>query len=96
MKILGLDYGERSIGVAVSDTLMMFASPLTVLKRKQNESVNRIIEELAVIVRDNNVTAVVLGLPKNMNNSIGERAAVTKRFGDKLKKSVKHRSYLPG
>ena len=81
MRIMGLDFGSRTIGVALSDSLQWTAQGLKTIKRSKNELV-----ELAGIIKENEVTEIVLGYPKNMNGTIGERAELTKKFGEILDK----------
>jgi RNAse H-fold protein YqgF len=76
---MGLDLGSRTIGVAVSDPFLWTAQGLKTIKRSKNE-----FAELAEIIREYEVVEIVLGYPKNMNGTIGERAELTKRFGEKL------------
>lgn len=68
MKYLALDLGTKTLGLAISDKLGIIASPYKVLRY---DDVNKLIEELLVIIKEENVDELVLGLPKNMNNSLG-------------------------
>lgn len=68
MKYLGLDLGTKTLGLAISDKLGIIASPYKVLRY---EDISKLIDELLVIINNENVDELVLGLPKNMNNSIG-------------------------
>ncbi|MFZ3102789.1 MAG: Holliday junction resolvase RuvX [Desulfitobacteriaceae bacterium] len=79
MRIMGLDFGSRTIGVALSDSLLWTAQGLKTIQRSKNELV-----ELAGIIKDYEVTEIVLGYPKNMNGTIGERAELTTKFGEIL------------
>lgn len=81
MRIMGLDFGSRRIGVAISDPFLWTAQALKTIKRSKNE-----FAELAEIIREYEVMEIVLGYPKNMNGTIGERARLTERFGEKLVK----------
>ncbi|MDO4721354.1 MAG: Holliday junction resolvase RuvX [Peptostreptococcaceae bacterium] len=81
-KILGLDIGEKRIGVAMSDLLGMFAQPVRTIERKSNDSALR---EIAEILAKEGVVKVVVGLPKNMDGSEGYQAEYTRRFAEKLK-----------
>ena len=74
LRILGLDYGSVTVGVAVSDALLVTAQPVEVIKR---------IEEL---IASYEVQKIVLGYPKNMNNTLGERVQRTEEFREKLEK----------
>lgn len=77
-KIIGLDLGSRTCGVAVSDGLGMFAHPLTTLYHDDNfESLKAPLEE---IVKENRCQEIALGYPKMMNNDVGERALLSEDF----------------
>ena len=80
-RILGLDVGEKRIGVAVSDLLGYIAQGISVVKRKD-------IEELKKIVSDYNIERIIVGLPKNMDGSIGEQAKKALAFIEDLKKEI--------
>ena len=68
MKYLALDLGTKTLGLAISDKLGIIASPYKVLRY---DDVNKLISELLVIINEEKVDELVLGLPKNMNNSLG-------------------------
>lgn len=70
MRYLGLDLGTTSLGVAISDKTNTLASPLKLIKFN-SEDYNTAINELMKIIKEENITSVVLGLPKNMDNSLG-------------------------
>lgn len=84
MRILGIDYGEKRVGVAISDPLGIIASPLLVIEHKDDDSL--VIEELLIIIETNNITRLVIGLPLNMNGSLGFQAQRICEFVDELKK----------
>lgn len=79
MRYLGLDLGTKTLGVAVSDKLNLIASSLDVL-RFDNEDYNSLLEKIKLIKEQYEITTIILGLPKNMNNSLGSRALVTMDF----------------
>ena len=83
MKYLGLDLGSKTLGVSISDITGTIANVLTTLRFK-NEDYDSLLEPLSDIIRDNNVSKIVLGYPKNMDNTIGERAMITLEFKKKL------------
>ena len=83
VRILGLDVGTKTIGVALSDALGWTAQGLTTLKINVPEG-DYGIDQVVDIVKDNEVDTVVVGLPKNMNNSIGPRAEASLAYGEKL------------
>lgn len=85
-KILGLDVGDVWIGVAISDALMLTAQPLMTIKRESNKIAYEKIHE---IIKENKVEKVVVGLPKNMNNTIGPQSEKVIKFSEKLKNKFK-------
>lgn len=85
MRILGLDLGTKTLGLAVSDLTETISSGLTTLRFNENEEEN-IIPELKKIVEEYNVSLFVIGLPKNMNNTLGDAVLRTRRFEEILKK----------
>ena len=81
MKIMGLDYGEARIGVAISDELCMLASPLDTICEK-NRALQ--LEKTAEVAKANNVQKLVVGYPKHMDGTIGHRAQYTEAFAADL------------
>ena len=81
-KILGLDVGDVWIGVAISDALMLTAQPLMTIKRESNKIA---YDKIHDILKENNVEKIVVGLPKNMNNTIGPQSEKVMKFAEKLK-----------
>lgn len=84
MKIMGLDYGSVTVGVAISDSLLLTAQPVEVIKRKSENKLRRTLARIEELVAEHGVEKIVLGLPKNMNNTEGERVEKTREFMDKL------------
>ena len=82
-RFLGLDLGSKTLGVSISDTTNVIASLYTTIRFKDNDY-DYALSELEHIIRENRITTVILGLPKNMNNTIGERAILTLDFKEKL------------
>lgn len=80
MRIMGFDLGEKTIGVAMSDALKLTAQPVKVIKRSQKE-----MEEIAGLIKEYEVEEIVLGYPRNMNGTYGERARLTEEFSQILK-----------
>jgi putative Holliday junction resolvase len=85
MRWLGLDYGDRRIGVALSDELGWTAQGLEVIENRSEEFV---FERIAQLVIANEVTGIVLGLPKNMNGTIGEKGQTCQLFAEKLRERL--------
>lgn len=83
-RYLGLDHGDARIGVALSDELGFLAHPLTTLAVKEG----RVVPRLADLVRQHEVAAVILGLPRNMDGSSGPAAAKVKAFGEELAAAI--------
>jgi len=86
MKILGIDYGEKRIGLAVSDPSNMVARSLKVLKSNGARSW---VKELKLIIDENRIEKIVVGLPVNMNGSLGEKGREVLAFVEVLKKELK-------
>lgn len=80
-RVLGIDYGDARIGLALSDLMQIIASPYEVL---QNKSVDDSIEQICKIILEKEVDTIVVGLPLNMDNTEGERAKITREFAEKL------------
>ena len=83
LRLLGLDVGDRRVGVAVSDPTGLIASPVSVYRRTSPDSD---VEHVASLVREYEATAVVVGLPINMDGSEGYQAEKTRQFADALEK----------
>lgn len=85
MRYLGLDLGTRTLGISISDTTCTIASTLKTIRFDENnyDSLLNVIKE---ITEEEKVSKIILGLPKNMNNSIGDRAKTTMDFASKLEK----------
>jgi len=84
VRIMGLDLGEKTIGVAMSDSLAMTAQGLKVIRRSHNETQE--LQELSDLIQEYGVNEIVLGYPKNMNGTIGESAKKSEEYAEKLKK----------
>ena len=74
MRILGLDYGSKTVGVAVSDPLGLTAQGVETIWRKQENKLRQTLARIEELISEYQVERIVLGYPKNMNNTIGERA----------------------
>ena len=86
-KIIGLDVGSKTVGIAISDLMGWTAQGLDTLRI--NEEQNELgIEKLVEIIQDNQVGTVVIGLPKNMNNSIGFRGEASLQYKEKLQEAL--------
>ena len=85
MRYLGLDLGTRTLGLSISDRTGTIASVYDTLRFNEQEY-DTLLEPLKEIVTKEEVSKIVLGLPKNMNNSLGFRAEETIEFKEKLEK----------
>ncbi|MCL2353795.1 MAG: Holliday junction resolvase RuvX [Defluviitaleaceae bacterium] len=88
MRTLALDFGDVRIGVAISDAMGWTASPLCAISRKNPIDLKSSIEELCKIVKEREVSKIVVGMPKNMNNTQGENCEKVQRFAQKLEKAM--------
>ncbi len=86
MRIMGLDYGAVTVGVAISDELLLTAQGIEVIRRKQENKLRQTLARIEELVRDYNVTKIVLGYPKLLNNTIGERAIKSEEFAESLRR----------
>ena len=86
MRIIGLDYGTKTVGVAVSDALMITAQPLETIERKSANKLRQTLARIESIIEEYQAERIVLGYPKNMNNTIGERAEATEQFKEDLER----------
>src|SRR5690554_3665015 len=85
-RIMGLDVGDKTIGVAISDLLQITAQGLTTIKRESNE---KDLNRLEAIIKEYNIKKIVVGLPKNMNNTIGPQGEKVIKFAERLKNKLK-------
>lgn len=92
MRYLGLDLGSRTLGVAISDKTGLIASSLKVIRHV--EEYDRLVKDVKELVDSLEVDAIVLGFPKNMNNTIGPKGELSLEFKDKLEKTVDIPIYL--
>ena len=74
MRILGLDYGSKTVGVAVSDSLGLTAQGVEIIRRKSENKMRQTMARIEELIAQYQVEKIVLGLPKNMNNTLGDRA----------------------
>lgn len=88
MRILGLDFGQKTIGVAVSDSLGWTAQGVEIIRREDEDNLKASIARIAELCTEYGAELIVLGYPKNMNNTAGERAHKTERFKKRLKKEL--------
>lgn len=86
MRILGLDYGTKTVGVALSDALKLTAQPVETIERKEENKLRKTLARIEEIAKANEVSEIVLGYPKHMNNSEGRRCEATMAFKEMLER----------
>lgn len=86
MRILGLDYGSVTVGVAVSDSLHITAQGVETIRRKQETKLRQTLARIEELIKEYEVDRIVLGYPKNMDNTIGTRAQKSEEFAEMLRK----------
>jgi len=86
MRIMGLDYGSVTVGVAISDELLITAQGIEVIRRKEENKLRRTLARIKELVEEYDVEIIVLGYPKNMNNTVGVRAKKSEEFASMLTK----------
>ena len=86
MRILGLDFGSKTVGVAVSDGLLLTAQGVETIERKDENKLRKTCARIEELIAEYEITEIVLGLPKKMNNTEGERVEKTKAFGEMLER----------
>lgn len=91
MRIMGLDYGSKTIGVAVSDPMGLTAQGLEIIRREEENKLRKSLRKIEELAKEYQVEEIVLGFPKNMNNTIGERAEKSLQ----LKETLERRLGLP-
>lgn len=86
MRIMGLDFGSKTVGVAISDPLLITAQGIEIIRRKEENKLRRTLARIEELIEEYQVGEIVLGLPKNMNDTLGVRAELTMEFKDKLQR----------
>lgn len=86
MRYLGLDLGSKTLGISISDRTNTIANVLTTLRFK-DENYDSLIEPLSKIINEYDISKIILGYPKNMDNSVGDRALITLQFREKLEEN---------
>ena len=85
-RILGLDYGSKTVGVAVSDGLGLTAQGVEIIRRTSENKLRQTLARIEALIREYQVNSIVLGFPKNMNNTIGDRAEKSLAFKEMLER----------
>ena len=86
IRIMGLDYGSKTVGVAISDPLGLTAQGIEIIRRTSENKLRRTLARIEELVREYEVTTIVLGFPKNMNNTVGERGEKSLEFKEMLER----------
>ena len=86
MRIMGLDYGSRTVGVAISDELFMTAQAKEIIRRKEENKLRRTLARIEELILEYDIREIVLGLPLHMDSSVGVRAEISMEFKDKIER----------
>ena len=86
MRVIGLDYGSKTVGVAVSDALGITAQAVETINRKEENKLRKTCARIEELATEYEAERIVVGFPKHMNNDIGERAEKAMEFGEMLKR----------
>lgn len=81
-----MDFGSKTVGVAISDPLLLTAQGVGIIRRKDENKLRRTLARIEELIVEYEVSEIVLGLPKNMNDTLGERAELSLEFKDKLER----------
>lgn len=84
MRVMGLDYGDKTVGVAISDEMLLTAQPIETVKRERPGKLRKTLARIEQLIREYEVETIVIGLPKKLNNEEGERCEKTRAFGEML------------
>lgn len=86
MRIMGLDYGSRTVGVAISDELLITAQAKEIIRRKEENKLRKTLARIEELIREYGVEKIVLGLPLNMDESVSERSKLCLEFRDRIER----------
>lgn len=86
MRIMGLDFGSKTVGVAISDALLITAQGIEIIRRKEENKLRQTLARIEELIVEYEVSEIVLGYPKNMNDTLGERVQLTEEFKEKLER----------
>ena len=86
MRIMGLDFGSKTVGVAISDPLLITAQGIEIIRRKEENKLRQTLARIEELIEEYEVKEIVLGLPKNMNDTLGPRVDLTLEFKEKLER----------
>ncbi len=86
MRIMGLDYGSKTVGVAISDELLLTAQGKEIIRRNEENKLRRTLARIEELIQEYGVEKIVLGLPLNMDESVSERSQLCLEFKDKIER----------
>lgn len=86
MRIMGLDYGTKTVGVAISDALKLTAQGIETIERKEENKLRKTLQRIEALIKEYEVDTIVLGYPKNMNDTVGERGERSLEFKEMLER----------
>lgn len=86
MRIMGLDYGSVTVGVAISDPLLITAQGIEVIRRKQENKLRQTYARIEALIEEYGVEKIVVGFPKHLNNTIGIRAELAEEFAENVRR----------
>ena len=86
MRIMGLDYGAKTVGVAISDDMLITAQPVETIRRERSTKLRQTLARIETLMKEYDVEKVVIGLPKKLNNEEGELCEKTREFGEMVER----------
>ncbi|MDO4453872.1 MAG: Holliday junction resolvase RuvX [Eubacteriales bacterium] len=86
MRAIGLDFGSKTVGVAISDPLGLTAQGIEIIRRTSENKLRKTLARIEELIKEYGVDTIVLGLPKNMNNTLGDRAEKSLEFKEMLER----------
>lgn len=86
MRIMGLDFGAKTVGVAISDPLLITAQGIEIIRRKEENKLRKTLARIEELIVEYEVEEIVLGLPKHMNDTLGVRVELSYEFKEKLER----------
>ena len=86
MRIMGLDYGAKTVGVAISDDMLITAQPVETIRREHPTKLRQTLARIETLMKEYDVEKVVIGLPKKLNNEEGELCEKTREFGEMVER----------
>ena len=86
MRIMGLDFGAKTVGVAISDPLLITAQGIEIIRRKEENKLRKTLARIEELIVEYEVEEIVLGLPKHMNDTLGIRVELSYEFKEKLER----------